>query len=194
MKTRELFQADANQVSMCNVRQQKKIYLRQVRLAKCSWCRSFFVENVIKEPHGGLRNLNCSDRCATEMVAISMNTSSFREPTDIATALGENFFPDLFEPLTCIQSTLSGGVAVNLNTLSQMEIAEIFDEELHEAVFSMTRKRAPGEDGIQPFILQDLYALLKPYLTVIFNKCIVLKYFRRQWTRAVVIPLPKRNR
>ena len=100
----------------------------------------------------------------------------------------------LYVPLICTQSTPSEGLAVDLNTLSQMEIAEMLDEELHEAVLSMARKRAPGEGGLQPFILQDLDVLLKPYLCVILNQCLVLEYFARQWRRAVVIPLPKPNR
>ena len=77
------------------------------------------------------------------MVEVSMNGSSFREPTDIATALstGEDVFADVYEPLTSIQSTLSDGVGVYLKTLSLMGIPEILDEELHEAAFSMGRKK-----------------------------------------------------
>ena len=45
--------------------------------------------------------------------------------------LGEIFFPGLYESLTCIQSTLSDGIGVYLNTLSQMGIPEILHQELH---------------------------------------------------------------
>ena len=61
-------------------------------------------------------------------------------------------------------------------------------------VLMPVKKEGKNILGIQALILQDLYVLLKPYLSVTFNKCIDLRYLPKQWRRAVVKPLPRPNR
>ena len=73
---------------MCNIRDHKRIYRRAIRQAKSNWWKSFFVDNLNKEPFGVFRNLNYSELCVPEIVEISANGASFREPNDIATTLG----------------------------------------------------------------------------------------------------------
>ena len=194
MKARKTFQANPNETTMLNYREQKKTYQKEIRQAKCNWWNTFFSENINRDPYAVLRCLDSSERSTSEIFEISLNGTSYRNPVDMATALGESFFPDMYEPFTLRQAIMSDGVTDYLNTIPQTEVPEILDEELHDAVFSIDRKKAPGEDGIQPFILQDFYVLLKPYLSAIFNKCLALKYFLKHWKKAVVMPLKKPNR
>ena len=63
--------------------------------------------------------------------------------------------------------------------------------EVHGIIKSMRPRKAPGEDGIQNIVLQQLPRKAIVYLTMLINACLILCYFPKEWKRANVLPFPK---
>ena len=67
-------------------------------------------------------------------------------------------------------------------------------EEVMEAIHSMKPLSAPGEDGIPAMFLQQTCSIVVPFLTDIFNKCILLGFTPSCWKSGRVVLIPKGNR
>jgi endonuclease/exonuclease/phosphatase (EEP) superfamily protein YafD len=52
-------------------------------------------------------------------------------------------------------------------------------------------RKAPGLDGIQNVVLQNLPKKALAYITVLFNACFLLQYFPVEWKHANILPFPK---
>ena len=63
-------------------------------------------------------------------------------------------------------------------------INEITEDELDSAILTTAGKKAPGLDGIQAWIMQEFYQILKPILLRIFNSGLKLQYFASAWKKA----------
>ena len=63
------------------------------------------------------------------------------------------------------------------------EIEEVSETELNLAIFSSSKNKAPGPDGIQLWILQECYLILKPFLLRIYNTCLNKQYFPAAWKK-----------
>ena len=66
--------------------------------------------------------------------------------------------------------------------------------EIENAVFSLRKKSAAGEDGIGIELIQVAYGILEPYLSKLFNTCLDICHYPLGWKIAKITVLKKPNR
>ena len=185
------------QSRICSYR--KREYQCLIRKAKWDSWKHFCTANFNDDPFGALKmlksRLNPTPRI-TELEDCSGNTTT--EVREILHVLGDHFFPENFGPETEEQHRLT--VAAHRVTPSQNQILsgnenpEITEREIKQAVFSTPCNKAPGLDGIQGFIYQLYYNILKKHLLQLFNSCLRLQHFPSSWKIAHVIFIKKPNK
>merc|ERR1711867_82371 len=70
----------------------------------------------------------------------------------------------------------------------------VSEAEVMEAIHSMKPLSAPGEDDIPAIFLQQACTIVVPFLTDIFNKCILLGFTPSCWKSGRMVLIPKGNR
>ena len=63
--------------------------------------------------------------------------------------------------------------------------------EIRDAIYTMNRNKAPGEDGITSDILERAYDLLPKSTTAMYNGCLRTACFHKIWKRAKLVPIVK---
>ena len=63
--------------------------------------------------------------------------------------------------------------------------------EIRDAIYTMNRNKAPGEDGITSDILERAYDLLPKSTTAMYNGCLRTACFPKIWKRAKLVPIVK---
>ena len=101
-----------------------------------------------------------------------------------------NYFKELFvNPYTLLDFNLEQRDGVE-NAILDNEITLI---EVTKAIDGLKSNKAPGVDGITA----EFYKVLKPYvseyITCIFNALYKNAYFPLAWTKALIIPIPKKG-
>lgn len=76
-------------------------------------------------------------------------------------------------------------------TFNEDEIDFIFPREIKKAIKSTKARKAPGLDGIQNIILKNLPTSAICQLANIFNACLKLSYFPKNWKLANILPFKK---
>ena len=66
--------------------------------------------------------------------------------------------------------------------------------EVEEVIRNLDDKKSPGPDGIDGAIVKRLHNNLPTFWISIFNKCLLLGCFPREWKQARVIAIPKPNK
>ena len=64
-------------------------------------------------------------------------------------------------------------------------------EEIIANFKKLTRKRAPGEDGLSSDILIRAFQVFPLFFTHIYNACLKEGCFPKQWKHSVIIPIVK---
>jgi ribonuclease HI len=64
-------------------------------------------------------------------------------------------------------------------------------EETRNAVASMNKKKAPGEDGITGEVYKSAFEILPRYITAMYNGCLRRGVFPKRWKTAKLIPIVK---
>ena len=70
----------------------------------------------------------------------------------------------------------------------------VSEAEVMVAIHSMKSLSAPGEDDIPAIFLQQTCTIVVPFLTDVFNKCILLGFTPSCWKSGRVVLIPKGNR
>lgn len=108
-----------------------------------------------------------------------------------AAALLDNFYPDDTPDRSARHHHLRTHERDKPDTLDEPPFVV---EEVLEVLKTMNAKKAPGMDGLTSDICTQ-FALAYPQLMVdIFNRCLELQHFPRQWKRAFVKIIPKPNK
>ena len=129
-----------------------------------------------------------------------INNQTFINPSDILEQLANYFFTEPRDTLSHSQQEIQDNNPNPRKPFTTTEftrrddrdsIPPILEEELATSIFSFQITKAPGPDGIQAFILQDMSRTLKSYLLLLFNSCLSLQYFPTYWKIATVSTVPK---
>jgi hypothetical protein len=84
-----------------------------------------------------------------------------------------------------------------LATAQALELADTDDdidftvEETRNAVASMDKKKAPGEDGITGEVYKSAFKVFPRYITAMYNGCLQREVFPKRWKTAKLIPTVK---
>lgn len=68
---------------------------------------------------------------------------------------------------------------------------KVTPEQLRSAVKNLKNMKAPGFDGIFNLVLKNLSNKVYKLLAIVFNKCLELSYFPKEWKLAKIIPILK---
>jgi hypothetical protein len=68
---------------------------------------------------------------------------------------------------------------------------ELTVEETRNAVASMDKKKAPGEDGITGEVYKSAFEVFPRYITAMYNGCLRRAFFPKRWKTAKLIPTVK---
>jgi hypothetical protein len=66
--------------------------------------------------------------------------------------------------------------------------------EVDDVIRNLDGKKCPGPDGIDGVIVKRLHAGLPTFWLTLFNKCLSLVCFPKEWKKARVIAIPKSDR
>jgi hypothetical protein len=69
-----------------------------------------------------------------------------------------------------------------------------FTEEVANVIEDMSKKEAPGEDGIPNEVWKGIMKILPKYMTAICNKCLKEGVFPRRWKTAKIISILNREK
>jgi hypothetical protein len=63
--------------------------------------------------------------------------------------------------------------------------------EIKNIIKKLKNGKAPGGDGVSNILFKNIPCRATIFLTYIYNSCLKLCYFPKEWKHAVVIPIPK---
>jgi hypothetical protein len=63
--------------------------------------------------------------------------------------------------------------------------------QIRNAVESMNKKKAPGEDGITGEIFKQAFEIFPKYITAMYNGCLRKGVLPKRWKRAKLNPIVK---
>ena len=75
-----------------------------------------------------------------------------------------------------------------------MQEAYFYKHEVDEIVRNLDGKKCPGPDGIDGEIVKKVHERLPTFWLTLFNKCLMLGCFPKEWKMSRVIAIPKSNR
>jgi hypothetical protein len=95
-----------------------------------------------------------------------------------------------------MQSDLSATVQdscfiLNDNAFNNDSSTYTSPREIRNIIKKLKNGKAPGCDGVPNILLKNIPRRAAVFLTYIFNSCLKLCYFPKQWRHATVIPIPK---
>ena len=111
---------------------------------------------------------------------------------------GEVFFDKWFTPDDCSTETsyhrqIRGQLEYVFDN-NQDKLSPISTDSLQDAINSLKPLKAPGLDGIVNIVIKKNSHVLAPTLLKIYNACLNIMYFPRDWKKAKIIVIPKRGR
>ena len=65
---------------------------------------------------------------------------------------------------------------------------------MDEVIRNLDDSKCPGPDGINGIIMKSLHKCLPKFLISLFNKCLVLGCFPKEWKKTRVIAIPKSDK
>ena len=72
-----------------------------------------------------------------------------------------------------------------------VDLFELTEDELTNAITSLRPNSAPGIDSIGAALLQELFSIIRGHLFEIYRACLTLQYFPSRWRRGKVVIIPK---
>ena len=164
-QVRSNFQKTPNIDNCRKVQQLKNEYQREVRKSKWSSWKLFCSTNFNNNPFSTLRRLAKQTNKVTNDLNQLLYAQPNRTTLEVLQEIGNHFFPDRNITLTNTQENIVSNVEEFIPSSPEVSFTpEITKAELHSAIFSSSGKKAPGIDGIQAWILQEFYVILKPIL------------------------------
>ena len=85
-------------------------------------------------------------------------------------------------------------ICLNGNGNDDLVNCDITIEEVADTVNSFVMSKSPGLDGVTNDILKKSSVIIVPLLCNIFNKILECKYFPKEWSEALIIPLHKKGK
>jgi hypothetical protein len=168
-----------------NFRSAKRMYQKVLRKSKGKAFENFCTINMNKDLFKSLKTLSISQNTSQVPTELVVDGRSMTEEEEIIKELGKSFFPSP-KPISPEQEEIINTYA-NYKKASANEVQPtITSEEVEAAVFAINASSSPGTDGISISIIQEVYSLLADTLRILYNKCLDLKYYPKQWKDAKV--------
>ena len=121
---------------------------------------------------------------------VSRYTRERREVGNITLEKWENYFKNLFViPATQVNYVLRQ----NTNETNDILDADINLEEVKKAINSLKTNKAAGYDGIPGEFYRALQHDLSDVIVYIFNGLFRESYFPMEWSKSLIVPLPKKG-
>nr|CAI5852316.1 unnamed protein product [Callosobruchus analis] len=154
----------------------------KVRMEKCSYLNSVSQERHNKKTWNALKTLKVYSNKDFNFIPPSLG-----DPEDI-----NAYFIDSVDNLGCqtdpelVQhfndNKFSDNLQCNIDVVSEIQVLEAVDS---------IKSNSAGSDGITLNMLKMCLPYISPYLTHIYNCCIIEGYFPITWRTASVLPIPK---
>jgi hypothetical protein len=181
-----------NDVNVERYRIAKQVYQRELRNAeKKSW-KDLCSNELNSDLFAGLKKIAKTVQPPGPPSSIVHDGVTYTEPLDILKAFSAGFFPT--------ESVNSEGHSAVLreveNCLKEHTDAfpEISVKEIEEVFPNLKKTKAPGTDGFSPLWLALSFNFIKSHILAIFNTCLKLHYFPRDWKVASVLIFKKANK
>jgi hypothetical protein len=171
--------------------QEKRKYEATLRKAKIQSWKQYCNATMSTNPWNTVHKL------ATCKLKICSTLSTIRRPDGRATAdMAEtiNVMMGHFTPADEKETDNDYHKLIRAQNATQMttEDDKLFTTaEIRDAVHTLNRNKAPGEDDIKSQILKRAYNLLPKATTAMYNGCLRTACFPRTWKRAKPIPIVK---
>ena len=189
MQARRRYQAsrrrdgDPNRTLWLDWKAKTRAYKSAMKLAKSSNWQEFVSKESQRDPWGIVYKFCMGKLAKTELTSLKIDGVWTSTWVDTANALLQEFFP---EDRSGGKHSVPDPIVYNLTSLS-----EFTSEELNNAIFKMSRGRAPGLDGVSNEMIKCLWHSAHKYLLELYNSCLREGKFLTQWKRARVITLLK---
>nr|CAI5826297.1 unnamed protein product [Callosobruchus analis] len=154
----------------------------KVRMEKCSYLNSVSQERHNKKTWNALKTLKVYSNKDFNFIPPSLG-----DPEDI-----NAYFIDSVDNLGCqtdpelVQhfndNKFSDNLQCNIDVVSEIQVLEAVDS---------IKSNSAGSDGITLNMLKMCLPYISPYLTHIYNCCVIEGYFPITWRTASVLPTPK---
>ena len=142
---------------------------------------------------GSLKTLAKTQTTSDIPTELIVDGSSITNETEILSHLSKSFFPSA-KPLGPDQITRIAEYQKYKKEVETSAPPLITETELHNAVFSLNPQSSSGADGIGLDLIQSAFKTLSTTLLKLYNKCISLSYYPKEWKLAKVTILKKPNK
>lgn len=113
---------------------------------------------------------------------------------ETATALLHKFFPDDSTKQDSEQHRNIRAQISKLGPPDSLIEPTFMKHEVDKVLRSLDKKKCPGPDGIDGAIVKQLHKSLSALWIMLFNKCLLLGFFPKEWKKARVIDIPKSDK
>ena len=173
----------------------KRLYSNEIKNSKLEDWKKFCSNKGSLDPWRTIHKI-CSNRPSiVSPIHVAKDNGVFAESYQEA---GEVFFDKWFTPDDCSTETsyhrqIRGQLEYVFDN-NQDKLSPISTDSLQDAINSLKPLKAPGLDGIVNIVIKKNSHVLAPTLLKIYNACLNIKYFPRDWKKAKIIVIPKRGR
>jgi hypothetical protein len=171
----------------------KQVYQKLLRLNKDNAFKNFCTINMNKDLFGSLKSLAKSQTNSDIPTELIVNDKSITDEYEILSHLSKSVFPSA-KPLGPEQKIKIEKYNKYKAETKNVNSPVVTITELHNAIFSINSKSSSGSDGIGLDLIQCTYNILSETILKLYNKCISLKYYPKQWKIAKVTILKKPNK
>jgi hypothetical protein len=182
--------SDLKEISNARFKALKNSYTAELIRAKQDSWRKFCTESTKHSPRKLYKT--CRTGFARTPVPTSLtflDGSATTSEVETASSLLHNFFPDDDTPQDSDhQRDIRAQTAKTGPPNSQPE-PHFSEHKVEEIIRNLDSKKCPGPDGIDRVIVKRLRLLT--FWLMLFNKCLSLGCFPKEWKKARVIAIPK---
>lgn len=176
-----------------NAYRQKKVeYTNKIFETKIN-CWGKFVEDCLGVDIWGMPYKIVTQKIRSPMLFSTLQRtdgSATRNWKESAELLLKTLLPqDTLENETIRQTRLRETMVNNYT--NEVEMEDLEEEEVRNAILALKKKKAPGPDSIKAEILQAIVSEITPDLTKVYNKCLRSGKFPNIWKQAEVVIIYK---
>lgn len=168
----------------------KKAYKKLINTTKLKAWETFVADSTKHDPWGLVYKIAKNSLKQTQITELIGNGGSIiSDRKQITNNIMETLFPnDTPEVDTNWHKWMRLYVKTAPNTDNDIYFTT---EEVRHVEDCQNKSKAPGGDGITADIVQQINNIRPTFLTTIFNKCLKLSHFLKQWKHSIVKIIPK---
>ena len=171
----------------------KRNYQKLLRKSKDKAFQRFCTIDLNKDLYKGIKKISASQTKSQVPTELIVDGRSITEEEEILEQLSTSFFPSP-KDIGPEQKKVIQDFDNYKSSASKHSAPPISKIEIEKSLKSLNSGSSPGIDGISIAIIQESYLILDDVLFKLYNKCLELNYYPKQWKVAKVTVLKKPNK